>query len=238
MTVDEFDGEIRVLLVAQILQIFLVPDSVESILLDSYVDLGPMSPEVLTLATTLLGRLMTEKECGVLKLKLFAFLRKVYILRSTLFDVFFSELPDGSGGAPLLEIFNSVLPSFQQMPMDEIEHYRSIWKGQLSQDGLLKSIRECEAFASFRFVPLPETYVFSYEKKYTSFTCPHCSAVPSETFMCLICETLLPQCKTRNCRVRGLGECNRVSSKPSYPNHESLTVSSTWASAEAWEYSS
>jgi len=206
ISLEAFDQLTGTLLIALSLQVLSkCPPSI-NLPETSYPSLGPSHAGVDAMVTLLArDRTLSGEERQCIQLKQFAFLRKVYLLRNTLFDTFFSELPDGSAGVPFMELCNVLLCNDQALSSEVVEKQIKAWT--FPANG---SVRPNESFAPFHFIPLPYEYRFTYDKKYTSSQCPGCQTKSREPALCLLCGELLARCENTSCRMRSVGECSRV----------------------------
>ena len=191
-TLEEFDEISRLFILANGLQASTQKNASSNTA--GYPNLGPQHDALQEILSQLSSNLN-----GADRLKQFAFLRKVYILRNTLFDVFYSELPDGSGAAPFLELCNILLntqlsekEAQETSPFPPLEKAKILlnhWKG-----GLGHSL-PIERFHSYQFITLPEVFDFLYQDSYSQ-PCPLCTLKGMRTLLCLQCGELLSQCQT------------------------------------------
>ena len=230
LTVEQFDELVPYLLVAHGLQSVLGTRETQAAFAPPHSDHPDVGPTHEGLAF-LLERVLSPEEkrrgqsLGVslrtppVQQRQFVFLRQLYILRHTLFDVFFSELPDGSGSAPFLEVSNillnpcpwfaeesgglvgtGLLPGLEPTPLSW-ETLLPYWRGGEGKQGQV--VRPVERFCPWRFVPLPPTYCFPYAEPYASqAVCSVCHTRSEMPLLCLHCGTLLPQCTQPSCSCR------------------------------------
>ena len=122
------------------------------------------------------------------------FIRKVYILRHTLFDVFFSNLPDENSKSPFSDLCETLIKNSSSR---NLENLISHWSSTTN------SIREVAFFAPFNFTNLPRQFSsFAHDKKYSAFICQNCGKKPKNPALCLFCGIIVCS-KARCCPSEG-----------------------------------
>ena len=200
---EEFDNLVQILFAALLVQIVLKENtSLESTAIAPTGSIHPNVADLLQLVVNAVSSATIDEYIPIVQQKSKEFLRKVYILRHTLYNVFFSSLPEDNGS--INDICEVLIRNPQQTPqLPELLTYWIISKDSSTE----KIVRSNSDFCPFSFIDLPQTYSFTYDKKYTTYQCPNCGKPPLKPALCLICGTIL--CSDNLCcSVGSFGECN------------------------------
>ena len=203
---EQFDDLVQILFAAQILQILLAfshSKNEPSSKVFGFTSHPHLDELVSLISATCETQVPAESKASIFDEGL-EFLRKVYILRHTLFDVFFSTLKDESSSMPFADLCDALICDPRRVTA--LPTYLRRWEkiGRDTND----PVRLNPAFAPFTFIKLPSDYSFAYDKKYTSQICDDCGDRPKNPALCLLCGQLV--CAAAKCCTKArLGECNR-----------------------------
>ena len=199
--IEEFDRLVQILFAAKLLQTVLNPCTEEIQSSEENMDITSLHPNVIEFLQLIVN--IVPDICKIEDITSFnqniSFLRKVYILRHTLYDVFFSSLPDES--SPFSDLCEVLIHNPQTI--SNLDQLLQSWYSSTPKD----QIRSTATFAPFTFIELPKQYSFAYDKKFTNFICCNCNGTPSKPALCLICGTIVCA-ESGCCSENSFGECN------------------------------